>query len=107
MACSLDVLGDRWTLLIVRDLMLGKKYFKEFMASPERISSNILSDRLQKLLEAGIVVTRSSVDHQGRNAYRLTEKGGALLPVLEAMRDWGLANIADTSVQLTVVAEGD
>ena len=55
LACALDLLGDRWTLLVIRDLVLGKSRFKEFVASPEGIPTNILSDRLDRLLTHGIV----------------------------------------------------
>ncbi len=89
-ACSLDIIGDRWTLLVVRDLILGRARFKEFSASPEHIPTNILSDRLARLLEAGVVERVPASDGTKRQAYHLTNKGNALRPVLEAMRDWGL-----------------
>ena len=91
-ACSLDLLGDRWTLLVVRDLMFGRSRFKDFTASPERIPTNILSDRLARLLRHRIVDQIPAEDGTKRLAYRLTAKGAALRPVLEAMRDWGLAH---------------
>ncbi len=91
-ACSLDLLGDRWTLLVVRDLMFGRSRFKDFTASPERIPTNILSDRLARLLRHRIVDQIPAEDGTKRLAYRLTAKGVALRPVLEAMRDWGLAH---------------
>lgn len=90
-ACSLDIFGDRWTLLIVRDLSLGRTRFKEFTASPEGIPTNILAERLERLLAHGVVEQIPAEDGTKRLAYRLTEKGQALGPVLEAMRDWGLA----------------
>jgi len=91
-ACSLDLMGDRWTLLVVRDLMCGRSRFKDFTASPERIPTNILSDRLARLLRHRIVDQIPAEDGTKRLAYRLTAKGAALRPVLEAMRDWGLAH---------------
>lgn len=91
-ACSLDLMGDRWTLLVVRDLMSGRSRFKDFTASPERIPTNILSDRLARLLRHRIVDQIPAEDGTKRLAYRLTAKGAALRPVLEAMRDWGLAH---------------
>lgn len=91
-ACSLDLLGDRWTLLVVRDLMFGRSRFKDFAASPERIPTNILSDRLARLLRHRIVDQIPAEDGTKRLAYRLTAKGAALRPVLEAMRDWGLTH---------------
>jgi DNA-binding HxlR family transcriptional regulator len=89
-ACSLDLFGDRWTLLVVRDLFLGRSRFKEFMASPEGIPTNILSDRLDRLLRRGIAEQIPAADGGKHLAYRLTPKGEALGSVLKAMRDWGL-----------------
>ena len=89
-ACSLDILGDRWTLLVVRDLMLGRSRFKDLAASPERIPTNILSERLERLLRHGIIEQIPAGDTPKRLAYALTEKGNALRPALKAMRDWGL-----------------
>ena len=89
-ACLLDIVGDRWTLLIVRDLMLGRSRFKDFAESPERIPTNILSDRLARLLQHEIVEQIPADDGTKRFAYQLTRKGEALRPVLGAMRDWGL-----------------
>jgi DNA-binding HxlR family transcriptional regulator len=90
-ALSLDVLGDRWTLLVIRDLFFGRTRFKEFAASPEGIPTNILTDRLERLLARGIVEQIPAEDGTKRMAYRLTKKGKAVGPVLRAMRDWGLA----------------
>lgn len=89
--CSLDIFGDRWTLLIVRDLFLGRSRFKEFIASPESIPTNILTDRLDRLLAHSVIEQIPAEDGTKRLAYRLTEKGKALGAVLKAMRDWGLA----------------
>jgi DNA-binding HxlR family transcriptional regulator len=97
-ACSLDILGDRWTLLIIRDLVLGRTRFRDFSASPEGIPTNILSDRLERLLQHGIAEQIPAPDGTKRFAYRLTEKGKALLPVLKALRDWGLAWEKETRV---------
>jgi DNA-binding HxlR family transcriptional regulator len=89
-ACALDLMGDRWTLLVIRDLMFGRARFKDFEASPEGIPTNILSDRLERLLHSKIVEQIPVGDGAKRFAYRLTPKGKALAPVLVAMRDWGL-----------------
>jgi len=89
-ACSLDLLGDRWTLLVVRDLLLGRSRFKEFTASPEGIPTNILSDRLQRLVQHGLAEQTPADDGSRRLAYRLTKKGQALRPVLLALSDWSL-----------------
>src|SRR5689334_12446259 len=89
-ACSLDIFGDRWTLLVVRDLILGRNRFRDFAASPESIPTNILSERLERLLRHGVISQIPATDGTKRFAYRLTGKGEALVPVLKAMRDWGL-----------------
>jgi len=89
-ACSLDIVGDRWTLLVIRDLLFGRTRFKDFSASPEGIPTNILSERLARLLRYQIVEQIPAHDGTKRFAYQLTEKGKALRPLLEAMRDWGL-----------------
>jgi DNA-binding HxlR family transcriptional regulator len=99
-ACSLDIFGDRWTLLIVRDLFLGRTRFKDFTASPEGIPTNILADRLERLLAYGITEQMPAEDGTKRLAYRLTKKGKALGSVLKAMRDWGLAWNKSTRAQL-------
>lgn len=89
-ACSLDLFGDRWTLLVVRDLMLGRERFKDFTASPEGIPTNVLTDRLERLAREGIVERLTEGGSPRRPSYRLTPKGEALRPILRAMRDWGL-----------------
>lgn len=89
-ACGLDLFGDKWTLLIIRDLILGRSRFKDFIESPEGIPTNILSDRLERLRDGGLVEHIPAADGSKRLAYQLTDKGLALRPVLRAMRDWGL-----------------
>ena len=100
-ACVLDVCGDRWTLLVIRDLMFGRSRFKDFTASPEGIPTNILSDRLNRLLRHGLAEQVPAEDGTMRFGYRLTEKGRALGPVLEAMRDWGLKWEPSTKVMMS------
>lgn len=99
-ACALDILGDKWTLLILRDLFLGRSYFSEFAASPERIATNILSARLSRLVNAGLVEKTASPDPPRRPAYGLTSKGRSLEPVLAALSRWGLENLPGTEVRL-------
>ena len=89
-ASALDIMGDRWTLLVIRDLMLGRSRFKDFEASPEGIPTNILSERLERLLRHQIVEQIPTGEGAKRFAYQLTAKGRALAPVLVSMRDWGL-----------------
>ncbi len=87
---SLEVIGDRWTLLIIRDMMFaGKKHFREFLQSDERISSRTLSDRLQTLQEQGIVTRHEDPGHKLKAVYRLTQAGIDLLPVLVDLGSWG------------------
>lgn len=90
LACSLDIFGDRWSLLVVRDLVRGLSRYKDFAASPEGIPTNILADRLARLTEHGIVKQVPAAPGARHLAYQLTTKGTALLPVLKEMRDWGL-----------------
>ncbi len=99
-SCALDLFGDRWTLLVIRDLMLGRSRFKDFVSSPEGIPTNILSDRLERLLDGGIVRQIPATDGGKRMAYELTDKGEALRPLLKSMRDWGLTWEPGTKVLL-------
>ena len=101
-ACALDLFGDKWTLLVVRDLLSGKAHFKEFLASPEKIATNILSDRLARLVANGIIERYPSTDIAGREAYRLTEKGHALRGLMAQIRAWGLEYIDGTDARLQV-----
>lgn len=89
-ACTLDVLGDRWSLLVIRDIVRGKSRFAEFLASPEGIPTNILADRLKRLMAAGIIKGRRYSQHPPRLEYSLTTKGEDLRPVMRAMVDWGI-----------------
>jgi DNA-binding HxlR family transcriptional regulator len=95
-ATSLDLLGDRWTLLVVRDLNLGKARFADFLASPEHIPTNILADRLKRLERAGLIEARRYSDRPPRSSYHLTDRGRALGPVLDALAEWGLVQFPGT-----------
>jgi len=87
---SLDVFGDRWSLLIVRDLMVrGFRSFRQFLQSGEGIATNILADRLRKLRAAGIVVAEGEARDARKVNYRLTAKGIDLAPVLLELLIWG------------------
>ena len=101
---SLEVLGDRWSLLIVRDMMVrGYRTFREFQHAGEGIASNILADRLRKLEAGGILTTEPAED--GRSAhYRLTAKGIALAPVLLDLLIWG-AEHEETGAPCAVIAQ--
>lgn len=99
-ACTLDLLGDKWTLLVVRDLMHGKSHFKEFLASPEKIATNILAERLARLSANGLVERYPSSDIAGREAYRLTGKGQSLGALMAEIKTWGLDHIEGTEARL-------
>jgi len=99
-ACSLDLFGDKWTLLVIRDLLLGRSRFKDFAASPEGIPTNILAERLERLQESGVIETRPSSEGSSRLAYHLTEKGTALRPVLRSIKNWALQWEPGTSIGL-------
>src|SRR5262245_53254751 len=89
-ARALQVIGEPWTILIVRDLLLeGPRKFQEFETSLAGISPTTLSSRLKKLEEHGIVERRFYADHPPRAEYVLTDKGRALSPALKALLDWG------------------
>lgn len=86
---ALESVGDRWTLLVIRDLMFaGKRHFREFLQSEEAISSNVLADRLNTLLERGLVSRTEDPSHAQKAVYSLTEKGLDLLPVVFALSGW-------------------
>jgi DNA-binding HxlR family transcriptional regulator len=92
----LDTLGDKWTLLVIRDLVLGKRRYREFTSSPERIASNILANRLKKLESEGLIARRAYQRNPVRYEYFLTEKGEGLKPVLEAILVWGQKHFPGT-----------
>jgi DNA-binding HxlR family transcriptional regulator len=94
-ATSLDVFGDKWTLLVIRDLAIGKRFFKDFMQSPEGIATNILADRLQRLVDGGFS-KKVPDETPGRDAYELTDLGRSLLPVLLSIAEWGVQHLPGT-----------
>jgi DNA-binding HxlR family transcriptional regulator len=99
------MLGDRWSLLIVRDLMVrGFRTFKEFQGSGEGIATNILTDRLQKLEAAGIITAEADQTDARRVNYRLTEKGIDLAPVMLELLIWG-ARHEQTGAPCAVIAK--
>ncbi len=89
-SCTLDVLGDRWSLLVVRDLVRGKTRYAEFLESKEGIPTNILADRLKRLVAAGIVRAARYSERPPRVEYGLTAKGEELRPIVRALAIWGL-----------------
>jgi DNA-binding HxlR family transcriptional regulator len=104
-ANSLDIVGDKWSLLVVRDLLHGKRTYGELARSPEGIPTNILADRLKRLEGAGIIVSTPYQQRPVRYAYALTPKGSALGDVLLAFVRWGKQHIPGT-VTLSEVAAG-
>jgi DNA-binding HxlR family transcriptional regulator len=95
----LDLVGDRWTLLIVRELLLGKQRFTDILDGCGRVSPNLLSDRLKKLETNGLVQRFYFKELPPRVEYRLTEKGQSLRGVLQALIDWGVENMGDTGME--------
>lgn len=88
---ALEIFGDKWTLLIIRDIMFaGKQSFRELLQSDEKIATNILTDRLRKLEKQGILIPAADPNHQQKIIYRLTEKGIDLLPVLVEIGNWSI-----------------
>lgn len=89
-SCSLDVFGDKWSLLIIRDIMLrGKVSYSEFLNSEEKIASNILVNRLNILEAEKIVIKEVSPANKSKFVYSLTQKGADLLPIVIEIMDWG------------------
>ena len=88
---TLEVVGDKWSLLVIRDMIFGnRRHFRELLTrSEEGIASNILADRLKRLVEQGIVSKADDPTHKQKSVYSLTDKGIALLPVLAQMSVWG------------------
>ena len=98
MAGALDVLGDRWTLLVMRDLLLyEKKRFADFLASPEGIATNILADRLERLEQYGLIERRRYQERPRRDEYEVTARGADLAPVLRELIRWGQHHVPGTA----------
>lgn len=95
-ATTLDLVGDRWTLVILRDMLTGKTRFSQFLGSPERITTNILTNRLLMMERSGLVVKKPYQVHPKRFDYTLTGKGEALLPVLQEMCRWANSFVPGT-----------
>jgi DNA-binding HxlR family transcriptional regulator len=93
-ARSLELIGERWTILIVRDAFLGVRRFDDFQRSLG-VSRGVLADRLDRLVEAGILERRPYQEHPERHEYRLTEKGRDLWPVTMALARWGDRYLAE------------
>ena len=107
---SLEVFGDKWSLLILRDMIFGdRRHFRELLRSEEGISSNILADRLRMLMEEGMITRRDDPSHKQKGIYSLTEKAIALVPVMAQLGAWGrrwLPVSAPLSVRARLLEEG-
>lgn len=97
-ACSLESLGDRWSILIIRDLLLGARRYGDFLKSPEKITTNILASRLKSLEEEGIISKAPYQNNPVRWEYSLTEKGRGLSEIIRGLVTWGLTYIDGTSL---------
>ncbi len=92
-ASALDLIGDRWTMLVLRDMFFGAARFSDFVAKPEGIKRNILTDRLRRMEATGLIKREAYSDHPPRFHYQLTEKGAQLLPTVQALAAWGAAHL--------------
>jgi DNA-binding HxlR family transcriptional regulator len=102
---GLEIFGDQWSLLILRDMLIvGKRTFKEFQASEEGIASNILTERLKRLEVCGIIRREKSAEDGRQALYQPTEAGRALLPVLVEMSYWGATHDVQTGAPPGFVA---
>jgi DNA-binding HxlR family transcriptional regulator len=101
---ALELFGDRWTFLIVRDLMFkGKHYYKEFLEAEEGIATNILADKLSALEEGGIISKTVDPTHRSKQIYKLTKKGIDLVPVLVEVIMWSAKYDKDSAVDMKFV----
>jgi len=97
---SLEIFGDRWTLLILRDMMFGgKRHFRELLQADEQISTNILAVRLKMLVREGLLTTRDDPSHSQKVAYSLTDKAIDLLPIILQIGAWGTRWLPETQQQ--------
>jgi DNA-binding HxlR family transcriptional regulator len=95
-ASSLDMIGDRWSLVIVRDMIFGATTFSDFAGGSERIPRNVLAERLKRLETAGVIRKELYQERPKRFRYHLTARGAGLLPIVQALARWGAAHIAHT-----------
>lgn len=92
-ASALELVGDRWSLVIVRTLAFGPKRFRDLLEMPEGIATNILSARLRRLEACGLVAGAAEAARRGARRYALTRAGAELVPVLQAFARWGVSNL--------------
>jgi DNA-binding HxlR family transcriptional regulator len=107
---SLEIFGDRWTLLILRDIIfVGARHFRELLDGPEQISSNILADRLASLVEHGLLTKAGNPTHKQKITYSLTEQAIQLVPIFVQLSAWGTQHLpvsAEYAARAKVLADG-
>src|SRR5215469_6633727 len=108
---TLEVVGDKWSLLVIRDIIFGnRRHFRELLTnSEEGIASNILADRLKRLLQEGIISKTDDPSHKQKAIYSLTEKGIELLPILAQMAGWGYKHLPvseELGIRAQLLAQG-
>lgn len=108
---TLELLGDRWSLLVIRDMMFGnRRHFREFLTkSEEGIASNILADRLKRLLDAGLIARRDDPEHMQKVVYSLTETAIQLVPVFAQIGAWGRRHLPvspEMAIRARLLEEG-
>ena len=98
-SCSLDIIGDKWTMIIIRDMMVfNKKTFKDFAQSNEKIASNILSNRLKSLLKHKIIKKEKDPKNKKTNIYKLTNIGLDMAPIIIDLTLWSIKNIENSNL---------
>lgn len=103
---SLDIFGDAWSLVILRDVLLGdKSHFREFLASEERIASNILSARLETLTREGLLTKEDDPTNKSAAIYKPTQKALDLLPMLFELMRWGIKYNLNSDMNVPVMKE--
>ena len=99
LAHALDIFGDSWSVLIIRDMLIfGMHEYKEFLQSPEGISTNILADRLKKLTESGLIQWIDHPDYKTRKLYYLTASGRDFIHVISALAEWAIRNLGSSGM---------
>jgi DNA-binding HxlR family transcriptional regulator len=105
-ASALDIVGDKWSLVVLRTIFAGRHKYRDLADIPERISTNILADRLARLEEQGLVMKAAYQTNPARYEYTLTRAGADMLPILQALANWSLAHIPDRWGQPEWFAKG-
>lgn len=106
MVYSLDIWGDPWSLVIMRDILIdGKRYYRELLASSEGIATNILSARLQSLTEADLLIKVEGATNRSQTMYKPTQKALDLLPALLSIMQWGIKYNKNVDMSLPLMQE--